>query len=323
MGEALPERYRNVQPPLKFTEEVGALSRDVRLDFREVADWDVPEEVVITVAPVGAFVDKEQNPNQPTTPEEIAAAFVASVEAGAAGIHVHARNEAGRPSAEARHFRLIVDPVRKKFGKNVVIDGGCMTGKTFQETITPITEGIYDVGIVNPTTGLLGRTIRGMLPGTMVAQAEYYREHGVRPMIDIHDASSIGNAKRYLIDTGVVPRPCMWHLLPGIPGTFHMESPRAMVKGLLYLVESIREIDDHPFILVSEAGRPSTYIMALAMLLGLNVRVGMEDVVYKYPHKKQMVKSNVELVQNAVQVAEALGRRPATGLEYRRMIGMG
>lgn len=319
----LEEKYKDVQPPLKFTELGGKLERALRVDFRMMADWDIPETVVIGVAPVGAFIGKDQNPNHPTTPNEIVEAFKESVERGAVALHVHARDEAGRPTAEAKYFHMIVDPIRELYGNQVVIDGGCMTGNTFMETMTPIIEGIYDIAIVNPTTGLLGDTVRAMLPRTIMAQAEFYREHGVKAMIDVHDASSIGNAKRYLIDTGLVDKPYMWHLLPGLPGTFYHDNVKHMVKGLLYLVEVIKDISEDSFIMVSEGGRAATYLTCFAMLLGLHVRVGMEDVLYKWPHKKVMVKSNAELVEEAVTIARALGRRPATSDEYRKMIGIG
>lgn len=322
MSGVLPEKYKNAQPPLKFTEEAGELTRNVKLDFRDQADWKIPEEVVISVAPVGAFVDKEQNPNQPSNPQEISDTIVESIDSGAVGAHIHARDEKGKPTAGAKYFHEIVDPVRRKFGKNVVIDGGCMTGKTFQETMTPIVEHIYDIGIVNPTTGLLGNTIRAMLPGTMIAQAEFFQENGVKAMIDIHDSSSINNAKRYLIDTGIIKKPYMFHILPGIPGTFSMDNSYLMVKGLLYLVETIKDIDKDAFITVSESGRASTYLITMAMLLGLNVRVGMEDIVYKYPHTRQMVQNNPELVRHAVEVAKSLGRKPATAEQYRKMAGI-
>jgi len=318
----LPEKYRDVQPPLKFTDLGGVLSRDLKVDFRTMPDWDIPESVVIGVAPVGAFITKEQNPNQPTTPIEIVNAFRESVKRGAVALHVHARDDQGRPTAEAKFFHMIVDPLRKEFGRNIVIDGGCMTGKTFEETMTPIIEGIYDLAIVNPTSGLLGDTVRAMLPRTIMAQAEFYREHGVKAVIDVHDASSIGNAKRYLIDTGLVDKPYVWHLLPALPGTFFMDNPTQMVKGLLYLVEAIKDISDDSFIMVSEAGRPSIYLTCLAIILGLHVRVGMEDVLFKWPHKKVMVKSNAELVEEAVSIARCLGRRPATADEYRKMVGI-
>lgn len=101
-----------------------------------------------------------------------------------------------------------------------------------------------------------------------------------------------------------------------------MPNPRAMVEGLLLLVNRIKELDEDSVIMVSSAGRASIYIATLALLLGLHVRVGMEDVLFRYPHKDQIIKSNVEEVESIIEIAKQLGRRPAIAKEYRDMISI-
>ena len=103
-----------------------------------------------------------------------------------------------------------------------------------------------------------------------------------------------------------------------------MTNPKAMIEALLFFIRRIREVDpsDKPFITVSLSGRASSYITALTTLLGHHVRVGMEDTIYKYPHKEDILTTNTESVKIAIDIVEALGRRPATAEEYRKSLGI-
>ncbi len=83
-------------------------------------------------AVVGSFVNKDQNPKQPILPEEVRDAFFAAIEAGASGIHVHVRDRDERPTARAEIYREVLDPIIERYGDDIVIDGGTMTGRTFE-----------------------------------------------------------------------------------------------------------------------------------------------------------------------------------------------
>ena len=293
------------------------------IDFRGLKKWDLPEYVVVGVAPTGVFIDRDQNPHQPMTTAELVREFTACVELGAVSLHMHVRDAAGKVTADPAVYRQVIDPLRQRYGKDVVIDGGTMTGVTFEEAMSPVTEGLFDLCIVNPTTGLLGDSVRAMTPPTTRRQAEYYTLCGVKPMIDVHEASSIDNAKRYLIDTGLVRPPTVWHILAGLPGTMFMPNPRAMAEGLLFLVNRIREIDPTAFIFVSDPARAGIYLSVFALLLGLHVRLGMEDTIWKYPHRDEKIEDNAEVVRAVIEIAERLGRRPATAAEFRKAVGIG
>jgi uncharacterized protein (DUF849 family) len=87
-------------------------------------------------------------------------------------------------------------------------------------------------------------------------------------------------------------------------------------------VDRIREIDPQGFIQVCAAGRAGHYMATAAMLLGLHVRVGTEDSVWRYPHRDELLHNNVEMVERVRATAESLGRRLATPAEFRDMIGL-
>ena len=63
-------------------------------------------------------------------------------------------------------------------------------------------------------------------------------------------------------------------------------------------------------------------MVTLALMLGLNVRMGMEDTVWKYPHKDDMITNNGEEVQWAIDIARTLGREVMTPNEFRAAVGL-
>ena len=74
---------------------------------------------------------------------------------------------------------------------------------------------------------------------------------------------------------------------------------------------------------VCAAGRASVYLVTLAMLMGLHVRIGMEDTVWQYPHRDDLVHSNLETLQTVSGIAGLLGRRPMTTPRYKELLGIG
>ena len=183
------------------------------------------------------------------------------IAAGAVGVHVHARDPStGRGTWDPAIYHQIVDPLKSKHGSKIVVDGGTMSGKTFEQAMTPVTEGLFEVAIVNPSTGMLGNYIRAMHPSTMQSQAKYYQECGIKPQIDVHDGSSIDNARRFLLDEGLIEKPTYWHVLPGLPGTFYIPNEMALCEAILWFVRRIRELDREAVIMVSDTSRNSIYM---------------------------------------------------------------
>ena len=101
-----------------------------------------------------------------------------------------------------------------------------------------------------------------------------------------------------------------------------MNSPIAMVEGLLHLYGRIKEIDKDAVVMVCAAGRASSYLATLAILLGLHMRVGMEDTVWMWPHKDQLIQNNAEHFKHFKLQCEMLGREVASANDFRKMLGI-
>jgi 3-keto-5-aminohexanoate cleavage enzyme len=159
-------------------------------------------------------------------------------------------------------------------------------------------------------------------PHVVIKKAALAQQHGAKPIISVYDDGDIDNARRFLVASNLVKPPYYWLILPALPGCSPMHNPQQMVDGLMRMVRSIRDIDPNCFILVCAAGRASTYLTTFATLLGLHVRVGMEDTLWPYPHRDDIIKRNVDHFLQMKQIAQLLGRELMTPAEYREALGM-
>jgi 3-keto-5-aminohexanoate cleavage enzyme len=88
------------------------------------------------------------------------------------------------------------------------------------------------------------------------------------------------------------------------------------------MIQQIREIDPTSVITVCAAGRATLYLTTLATMLGVNIRVGLEDTMWRYPNSDAQFASNVEMFQKAKTIAELHGRKVTTAAEYRAELGV-
>jgi 3-keto-5-aminohexanoate cleavage enzyme len=304
----LPTRY----PPTDLWElEVG-------LDLRIQPKWKIPETVVIKAAVTGALIKRATNPNVPYTPDEIRKVAMECIEAGATSVHVHARYDDGNILMDKdeyiRKLHLTIDPIKEKYGDRVIIDG-CSMLATFEDQVDLLKTGLLEISPVNPFW---------MEPKKLLqAEAQVMQENGVKPEIAIYCDGDLDRAQRWLIDPGIMKKPLYWLLLPSyFTGGTPMTNEFAAAENLMWQVKHIRQIDPESVIMVCMAGRASSYLTTMAMLLGLHVRVGMEDSCFKWPHKDDMLDSNAKVVADTIAIAKLLGRKPATANEYRALIGL-
>jgi uncharacterized protein (DUF849 family) len=150
-----------------------------------------------------------------------------------------------------------------------------------------------------------------------------------RLFFSIHSTAEVDLANRLILRRGLAPLPACWLILIGYQYddatdrlTTYLAHPKAMMTELIQIVERIREIDPAGFVQVCAAGRAGHYLATTGMLLGLHVRVGTEDNVYRFPHRDELLEGNREMVDRVAATAKALGRRLATPAQFREMIGL-
>ena len=302
--------------------EVVRYNPEVYCDVAAIPQWDIPKKVILGVAVTGSFIDKRQNPNQPYTHDEILDQAISCVKAGATYLHFHVRDEEGRNIGDVNEYKKVIQPLRKKYGKKVFIDGCPLFGKDFEEANAPVTEGLFEIGIVNPVCTFVSENVRWLPPPTIRAQCEYFQALGRKIMVSVHDTASIDNINRFLIKPGLLKKPYLFAILADLPGMFYMPNPRAMVEGLTLLVNRLKELDSDCQILVCCSGRASVYLATLSVLMGLHFRVGTEDTVWRYPHRNEKLKSNLQAFLTAKAICELLGREIATADDQRKILGI-
>lgn len=288
--------------------------------------WDIPEKVSIqaTVSGGGAGFQKTHNPNHPCDIDEIRESAEECIQAGATVVHLDIEPVAmvyrngKREESFARAYEYVARPLIEKYGRDkVCFHINCLRG-AYEDAMTPVVTGLAEVSYLNPSNS----------PTWLQTSAKLFREYNTAAEIVVHHSAKIDMAERYLIGPGLMPNPNLWIVLPALllqsPSRMHDYYPnqKAMVEGLMFLVNRIHDVDPKGFITICCAGRPSRYLTTLGLLLGLHIRVGMEDTVWKYPHKDIKLKSNGEEVREAIEIARLLGREVMTPNEYREANGI-
>jgi len=114
MGNIDFSKYKDIQPYMFIP-----FVKDTIVDMSYHPKWNIPDKIGITVAPVGAFFKRDQNPYQPYTTDEIIKESIEAVEAGACGVHIHVRDKNGNPSDDRQMTEKVIKALRDKFGENV------------------------------------------------------------------------------------------------------------------------------------------------------------------------------------------------------------
>jgi len=288
--------------------------------------WDIPDAFVIKVAPVGAFVMKEDNPNQKYSAGEIRNEIEASIAAGACSFHTHVRDSQGRHTLDMGLYHEVIDPIKTRLKEDVVVCGCPEGGDTIAESLGPILEfqdSIEVAPITVTAVNLAGDFSVVMTREIVQTHVEFMQEVGCKPEMVLHNVGDLSLVKRWLLDTGVAKKPYNFRIAMGNPGWGYIEDPDSMFQCISFVVRELKKMDPDCAIMIDMAGRAGLFLVAMAISLGLiGARVGMEDALYMYPHKDEMIKDNVTVVNHVVALVEALGRKVASADDYRRFAGI-
>jgi uncharacterized protein (DUF849 family) len=275
----------------------------------------------------------------PITPKQIADEAVRAYEAGAAVCHVHARNpETGLPVPDTNPMKEIVTEIKSRCPIVVCITTGGGMGMTVEQRVAPVTMfkpelASFNAGSINfalfPVIPrykewkfpwekqYLGMSEDFIFPNTFKSMREYcaiFNDMGTKPEFEIYDSGMVNNVA-FMIQAGYVKKPVYIQFVMGVLGGITPSS-----ENLLFLVDYAKKlIGDFEFS-VCVAGRAQFPICTQSLLIGGNVRVGMEDNLFL--EKGRMAKSNAEQVAKIIRIASELGIDPATPDEARKILGL-
>jgi uncharacterized protein (DUF849 family) len=295
-------------------------------------------KVMITCAVTGSIHTPSMSPHLPITPEEIADAAVGAAEAGAALVHVHARNpENGLPDQSPEAFGKFLKVIKQRSSCVVNITTGGAPTMSIEERLKPC--AVFKPEVASLNMGSMNFGLYPMLERQKEFKYDWERpylegsrdrifkntftdiehilttcaENGTRFEIECYDIGHLYTL-RHFADRGIVKPPFFIQSVFGILGGIgpHPEDVQHMKRT------ADRLFGDQYQWSVLGAGRNQLPIATQAIALGGNVRVGMEDSLWSGPGK--LATSNAEQVRLARQMIEALGLEVATPDDAREML---
>ncbi|MBO0711522.1 MAG: 3-keto-5-aminohexanoate cleavage protein [Acetobacteraceae bacterium] len=283
---------------------------------------------ILTCAVTGTFPTRQQNPNLPVTPEEIADACIGAARAGAAVCHIHVRDPAtGVPSMKHEYYREVVSRLRAS-GTDLVMNLTTGPGGRFvpsddepakaapSTTLTTPLARVAHVLELRPEICTLdlntmwfggGAVINS--PRNIAIMADAIYAAGVKPELEVFDTGDIVLANE-LVAVGTLRSPALFQLCTGLkygmPAT-----PEMMALARSMLPKDSIWAGFGP-------GRHSFAMLAQAFTQGGHCRIGMEDTVHLA--RGVSAPSNAALVEKAVRIIRELGGRPASPVEARQIL---
>jgi uncharacterized protein (DUF849 family) len=299
------------------------------------------QPVILTCAVTGSVTVPAQSPAIPVTPEQIVDAAVAAHEAGAAIVHVHVREpDTGRPTPDPALFAEVITGITARCDAIIVPTTGGAMGQTMEERARVVTRHRPEMATFNAGSmnfGVFGavrhaddswqqweidymegtrdyvfrnsfKDLEGLMP--LFAAAE------TKPEFEAYDVGHLYNIE-YLVKQGLARPPLHIQYVLGVLG-----GNAARVEQLTHMHDTATRLFGDGFTWsVAATGYPAEFHLgAVALVLGGNMRVGLEDNLRIAPG--QAAESNAQLVEKAVALATLLDRPVATSAQARGILGL-
>ena len=293
-------------------------------------------DVIITCAVTGDDTKVTKSPHCAVTPEQIAATAIEAAQAGAAIVHIHVRNpETGTFSMETKYYREVVKRIRESKvdviinltcgmgGYIVVGDNGlsdtpaagsdfCSQEDRMRHVIDLCNEGKYRPDIATLDCGSLnfgdGNRAYVSTPNYLRKGCQILKDLGVKAELEVFDTGNLWFV-RQLIKEDLIPAPALVQLCMGIP-----YGVPADTGHLLAMVNTLPADTVWTSFAISRMQMPW---VAQSILLGGNVRIGLEDNLYL---SRGVYASNAQLVTKARTIIEAMGARILTPAQTREKL---
>ena len=287
------------------------------------------KKAVITCAITGSMNVPSMSEYLPITPQEIADEAVRAYEAGAAVAHIHVRDpKNGKPVTDIKLFREVATSVKERCNIVLCVTTGGHASMPIDERLSPVSDLKPELASCN--SGSMNFSIHPLLnkltefkydweqpyiadsedlifPNTFKSM-RYYVEtmyaNGTKPEFEVYDVGQINNLA-HLVKSGIVKEPVYIQFILGVLGGIP-----ASVENLNFLVETAKKAFGAVQWSACIAGKSQIPIGTVALVMGGNVRVGLED------------NSNAELVAKIVGIAHELNIETASSDEARQMLGL-
>jgi 3-keto-5-aminohexanoate cleavage enzyme len=284
------------------------------------------DPVVISCSISGVIANRHQCPAIPDTPEEYAAEARRAVDEGASQIHIHARTPDGTPSYEVEDFGAITEAILAEVGDVIVNYSTGAIGVPIEKRLEYLRALKPDVAALNMSSMNYAKysrrrkefVFKAVFENSFDTITEFLtemRKLGIKPEHECFDAGHVANLDP-LIDMGLLEPPLQISLVMGVTGGIR-PTPRNVTLMSDQIPGGPQGANQWQVIGIS---RDQWKLLASSLVLGGNVRAGVEDNLYL--PDGEMCRSNGDLIAKARQMAEDVGRRAATVAEARELLGV-
>lgn len=280
------------------------------------------EPVIITCALTGGIHGKEANENLPEQPDEIVAQGVAAWKAGAAILHVHARNPDGSNTMDPAIYSELHERLCAETDAIVQLTTGGSPRLSIDERINTVR---LAPEMCSLNMGLLNFFIRGeqvFFPNhrsDIERFAHEIREREVRPELEVYNSAMLEEVD-HLLGLEILEPPYAVNFVLHTPT---QGGQRGTPANLADMIARLRDLPvglDELRVTASSMGPTQLPITTIALAMGLNVRVGMEDNVFY--RRGELLADNAQFVERAVRIAAELDRAPATPAQAREFLAV-
>ncbi len=302
------------------------------------------EKLIITAALTGNVTLPVQTPYLPIAPQQIIDEAVRAAEAGAASVHIHARDpQTAKPTTDPEVYREIAAGIKARSNVIVCVTTGGVTGMTAEQrvqvvpnlkpelatfntgsmnfSIHPIASRYKDEDYKYPWEKEFAVGLKQYIFSNNFADMEVFcttmKEHGTKPELEAYDVGHLYNIK-YLIRQKLLDFPIWVQFVTGILGGIG-----SAVEDVLHMKHTADRLfgeENYKWSVIG-AGYPAEFNLdTMAIIMGGNARVGLEDNIFI--EKGVLARSNAELVEKVVRIAKELGREVATPDEARAILGL-
>ena len=280
------------------------------------------DKVIVTCALTGVLANRDQCPWVPYTPVEIAEEARRAYEAGAAVVHIHARTDEGGPTYEPSVYAAIRREIEQRCP--VILNfstggAGPMEGRVAHIAQVRPAIGALNMGSMNYAKYSSKRKdfVFDFVFENPFRDISYLlsimKQAGVKPELECFDVGHT-NSVWPLLDKGLLKEPLQFSFIMGVLGGI-----RATTENLAL---QARETPPDSTWEVIGISHEQWRMLAAALSLGGNLRVGLEDNFYLDSAGKEMARSNGELVAKAVRMARDMGREPANVAQAREILAL-
>ena len=272
--------------------------------------------LMINVCLTGMVPTKISTPHVPIYVDEIVEDAIAVYDAGARIVHIHARDETGAPTPDAAYYEKIISSIRRE--RPGLICCATTSGRDWSD-FERRSEVLYLTDSAKPDMASLTLGSLNFISGasvnaiSMVEQlAMMMKEKGIKPELEIFDHGMVNLAK-YLERHGIIEGRKYFNILLG-----NLNTAPATIGSLASISEALP--DDSIWGAAGLGGFQLPMNVA-AITAGGHVRVGIEDSIY-YDYDRNILATNVSLVERVARIAEEMQRPLATPEEARKMLGL-